>query len=92
MGDDTRKMLEIGLICVNLDSSNNLDLYVYPTALVTVEDVNSGAGRVGVGRVTGVDTVVGVHCVLYEEPGGGHHTLLREQAHPSAGRVKVYNL
>lgn len=60
--------------------------------MVTVEDVDSGAGRVGVGRVAGIDTVVGVHRVLYEESGGGHHPLLREQTHPSAWRVKVYHL
>lgn len=60
-------------VCVNLVPL--LDLYC--TVLVTVEDVDSGAGRVGVGRVASVDTVVGVHRVLYEESGGGHHPLLR---------------
>lgn len=67
-------------------------LDLYSTVVVTVEDVDSGAGRVGVGRVAGVDTVVGVHRVLYEESGGCHHPLLREQTHPSAWGVKVYDL
>lgn len=59
---------------------------------LTINYVYPDRGKVSVGRFTCVDTIVCVDGILYEQSACSLSPLLRHQAHPATGRVKVNHL